>query len=549
MSEETTLLYLETDDEVTSVARRLRAADKGRVVLVAPGRSRATSSVVAMRLLARVAEDADRRLAVVGDALTRSLAAEAGLDAHASVEDARNAVPAPAETVARRASIHVIRGRETDGTETVALAAPAASAPSASDTETRPVKVVRRPPRDRSAPVAIGRRQRRAIPLAVLVGGLAALLIGAGVLGAAVLPAATITLVPRSEPLGPIPYEIRIADPVSLRGTVEATASVTATGTYPVQTAATGTVVFRNFNSFDVDVDAGTLVAAGEQAFETTEDIVVPAGTLTAEGTILAGEGAAGVIASAIGPAANVEANAIDTILTQNVAVRLRGFGNNNARLVLNPEATAGGIDDTAPEITQQDADDARATLLQALEVAIADALEASGDALYADGAEAPEPVIEGLDGLVETRDQESAEISGTLSYDRLSVDRDEVVALATERLSDDTAALPSGHELIASATEVSIGETSRDGDALIVMVTMTSASTPAIDRREVIELVQGRSADDARAALAEFGVPTVELWPGWVGSVPGLDWRIDVRVTGDDAVASPPSSSASAAP
>ncbi|HYI65514.1 MAG TPA: hypothetical protein VEW95_01165, partial [Candidatus Limnocylindrales bacterium] len=99
MSEETTLLYLETDDEVTSVARRLGAADKGLVVLVAPGRSRATSSVVALRLLARVAADADRRLAVVGDALTRSLAAEAGLDAYASVEDAHNAVPAPAETM------------------------------------------------------------------------------------------------------------------------------------------------------------------------------------------------------------------------------------------------------------------------------------------------------------------------------------------------------------------------------------------------------------------------------------------------------------------
>ena len=305
---------------------------------------------------------------------------------------------------------------------------------------------------------------------------------------------------------------------------------------------------FLNFSSNDVAVDAGTLVAAGEQAYETAGSVVVPAGSLTPDGRVQAGEAPADVVAAAVGPAGNVAADAINTILSQNVAARLRGFGNNTARLVFNPEATAGGVDDTGPEITQQDVDDARAVLLEALDVAVADALEASGDALHADAAEAPEPVIEGLDGLAGTRDQGSAEISGTLAFDRLSVDRDEVVSLATERLIDDPGALPSGHELLPSATEVSIGEARRDGDALIVMVTATGASTPAIDRGEVIDLVRGRSADEARAALADLGAPSVELWPGWVGAVPELDWRIDVRITGDDAAASP-LSSASAAP
>jgi hypothetical protein len=546
VSEETALLYLETDDEVTSVARRLREADTERVVLVAPGRSRATSSVVALRLLARIAEESSRRVSVVGDALTRSLAAEAGLEAYASVEDARNALPAPAESQARRASIHVVRGGASEGTETVALAGPPTPARSDVDNETRPVPVVRpapRPPRQRE------RAPRRAIPLAVLLGGLAALVIGAGVLGAAVLPAATVTVVPASEPLGPVAYEIRIEDPVRRRGTVEATAPVAASGTYPIQVAATGTVVFFNFNSFDVAVGAGTLVAAGEQAFETTEDIVVPAGSLTPEGRIQAGEGAAVVAAAAVGPDANVPAEAIDTILSQNVAARLRGFGNNNARLVVNPEATTGGVDDTGTEITQEDVDDARASLLDALDVAVADALGATGDAIYADPAEPSEPVIEGLDGLVETRDPESAEISGTLAYDRLSVESDEVVALATERLLGDTTVLPAGHEIVASATEVSIGQARQDGDALVVAVSVSGASTPAIDRDEIIDLVRGRSADEARAALADLGAPTVDLWPGWVSSVPGIDWRIEVRIAGEGAATPVPSSNASAAP
>ena len=536
MNEEATLLYLETDDEVTSVARRLRGAGGERVVLVAPGRSRATSSVVALRLLARVAEEADRRLAVVGDALTRSLAAEAGLDAYASVEDARTALPAPAEAAqARRASIHVVRGDAPAGIETVALAAVSTPAGPGIDTETRAVPVVR-------TATSSGRASHRTIPLAVLLGGLAALVVGAGVLGATVLPAATVTVVPASEPLGPVAYEIQIDDPVEQRGTVEATAPVAATGTYPIQVAATGVVVFRNFNSFDVAVDAGMLVAvgaaAGDQAFETTEDVVVPAGTLTAEGTILAGEAPAGIAAAAIGPAANVPAQTIDTILDQNVAARLRGFGNNNQQLVVNPEAMAGGLDDTGTLITQQDVDTATASLRTALDAAVADALGATGDALYADPAEPPDAVVEGLDGLVETRDPESAEISGTLAYDRLSVDRSEVLALATERLLGDATVLPGGHQLVPSGTEVSIGEARRDGEALVVAVTVTGASTPAIDRDEVIDRVRGRSVDEAEAALAGLGAPTVDLWPGWVSSVPGIEWRIEVRIAGEDAAA-----------
>ncbi len=50
MNDGPAVIYLEADDEVTSVIRRLREADPGPVIVVAPGRSRATSSVVALRL-------------------------------------------------------------------------------------------------------------------------------------------------------------------------------------------------------------------------------------------------------------------------------------------------------------------------------------------------------------------------------------------------------------------------------------------------------------------------------------------------------------------
>ena len=145
MSESPAVVYLEADDEITSVVRRVRATDAGRVIVVAPGRSRATSSAVALRLLARAGEEAGRDVALVGDALTRSLAAEAGLTAYATLDDARRAEPSmgapPSET--RHAAIHVVRG--TDDT----VATPVIAADEV--TRSVPRHIARRPRRGEGA--------------------------------------------------------------------------------------------------------------------------------------------------------------------------------------------------------------------------------------------------------------------------------------------------------------------------------------------------------------------------------------------------------------
>ena len=538
MSDTPTLIYLEADDEVTTVVRRLRQVEGERVVLVAPGRSRATSSVVALRLLARVGEEAGVTIAVAGDALTRSLAAEAGLDTYASVDDARNARPAaPAEAPVRQASIHVVRGEAaSDETALVlAVAAPAIADAIEEATQQRPVAVVRR-----GAPVS--RPWWRAVPLVAILALLAVLVVGGGVLGAIVLPAAEIVVTPSSERVGPVEYEIVVADPERREGTVEADATVAVTGTYPIQAAASGTVVLFNWTSAPVSVPAGTFVAAGEQAFATQADVIVPRGTLTSQGTIAAGDIAVAVVAAVVGPAANVPAQAIDTIVQQDVDQRLRGFPENPERRVLNPEATAGGVDTTGSEIIQADVDSAVAALRADLDGQLAAALSSSTGSVFADAVEAPEAVIEGADGLVGKRDQPEAQVTGTVAYDRLSADRADVLALAEEELASDESVLPAGHALLPAATRVTIGEARVEGNDLVVAVSVTGASAPQLDHDDVLQRVRGRSAEEAAAALEQLGSATVDLWPGWVQSVPELDWRIDVRI---DSVADGPAPSA----
>ena len=540
MSDAPALVYLEADDEITSVIRRLRAAEPGPVVIVAPGRSRAISSLVALRLLARAAGEAERDVVVVGDGLTRSLAAEAGLATYASVDEARAADPStvaePAEV--RTAPIHVVRGPVTDETAPTMTAVAALS-----EADTSVVPVARPaprpgpPPRSLSAP----RHTARRVSWAAALAGLATVVVAWAVVAAVLLPAATITIAPRTESLEPVADVVVIDEPERISGTAEATATVTATGAYEINTAATGSVVFFNFNFFDVEVPEGSLVAtgaeAGDQAFATAETIVVPAGSFDPIfGGITAGEAPASVAAAATGEGGNVPAGAIDTVLDPDLRGQLRGFPSISEPLVTNPEATSGGVAASGVEITQADVDAAVAELREALQGEVDTALAATADAPHADAGEPAEPQITGTDGLVGTRDAESAEISGTLAYDRLVADAAAVETMAVDRFSSDLATVADGWQLIDGATRVAIGEIRRSGEGLEVDVTVTGKAAPIVDVEDVVARSTGLSAEDAEAALAELGTASIDLWPGWVSTVPGMSWRVEVRVVDPEA-------------
>lgn len=526
------LIYLEADDEVTSVVRRVRASTEPRVVVVAPGRSRATSSVVALRLLARFAEEENREIAVVGDALTRSLAAEAGLAAYLTVEDARQAAPADSAGVApRRAGIHVVRGSNTAEVAPTAAAAPFVD-PDAAWAETRPRPVARAVP---GPGQATGRRPgRRRVPVAVAAALLGALVAAAFIAGAVLLPAANVTIAVRTDPISSRTYTLDAPEAERVTGTVDDVATVSASGTYPILKQATGTVTLFNFNVSPVDVDAGTLVAAGQeagaQAFATVIPVIVPEGSLTPEGFIQAGEATVNVMAAAPGPAGNVPAEAIDTVLSDGPRNRLRGFANNAQPLVVNPGPTSGGSESSGTEITQEDVDAAVASLREALTALVAAELDRTRATAVTIG-EIPQPAIEGLDGLVGTRDLETVDIRGTLAYDHWLVDQEGLERAAAERFARDGEAIPRGSRVVDAETAVEVTEMAATADGVQVTVEVSGRAEAMVDADVVLERIRGRTLDDARAALRDFGRASIDLWPGWVTSVPDLEWRIAVTI------------------
>ena len=506
------LLYLEADDEITTVVRRLRESDGESIVLVAPGRAKALTSSVALRLLARVAADEGRTVALVADATTRSLAGEAGIATYASVTDAEQGVAA-IHALPTRAQIHVVQGD--DPTAAVAIAGGGRA-----NDETRAV---------RTAAVAPVARRSRATVSWIAVAGALALLLVAGVASAVVAPAATIRLAPQAVPVGPITYSLDLT-PDRLTGSLQAKATGHATGRYTDRAAAVGEVLFQNFNTYPVHVPAGAQVAAGEIVFATTQAVTVPPGSLINGGPIQSGDQAAAVVATGPGPAGNVEPRAINRVLDPELDARLQGFPQNGEPRVSNPQATAGGREASGPEVKKEDVDAATAALRKDLEAQLAKALGDRSGRLSA-GSEPPAPVITVAKGLVGTRDRPTFEVSGSLAYDDRSVRTADVEAAAAKRLASDAAAIPAGAQVLPDAIAITPGNVTVLGDRLRVQARVTAQAAPAVDVDAVRSRAAGLSADAARSALAGYGSVDLSLWPGWVTSVPALPWRIDVVI------------------
>jgi hypothetical protein len=544
MADETQLLYLEPDDEVTSVVRRLREADASRVVLVASGRTKATTSAVALRLLAQVAAEEGRELALVADPGARALAAEAGIAAFASVADANveGAVPA-APPPAARAPIHVVRGAgEPAAPDQAAALAAAAAVPLASrmdETQSVPVQSAapaaapkapaRVPTRSPVRPRPTARSVPRAAIAAILI-----LLLMAGAAFATVLPGATVTIHPDPTAVGPEIYSVRPPVQPSDTEPLQSTQQGQATGQRTRRTAATGVVTLYNYSPVVVFVPQGTIVSAdGVVRFATRQAVSVPDSAFFFAGT-------ADVEVEAVDPgsAGNVPDQAINIVEDEEVDQQLRQGAPQNRR-VRNFDPTTGGSETDLHVVRRADVMRVKNAVRRDLEAQLSDALGSDPQRIYPtmDPPRADIPVPDDLVGHV-SEEPFSFELTGTMPMERTFVWRADAEAEAEEAFLADEGAVPPNTELAADTIEVDIGEASLDDEAIVVQTTVSADAVPHLDQGEVDALrheLAGMTAADAREAVKSIGPSTVDLWPGWVDRLPLLDWRITISVEAAD--------------
>ncbi len=546
------VLYLEPDDEIPSVIRRLsevRGTDI--VILVAPGRSKATSSAVGLRLIARRATDAGINVRLVADAGTRLVASEAGLAAYATVAEAQggDVIPTPEPTSRPRAAIHVVRGERTSlpsltgppptsgarGPGPGSQAAPASPAASrAEDTQAVPVVVPPRPP----APVRRLPRWPAGRRGWIWAAGTLVVVL---TLVAAVLPQATVTLVPRTHAVGPLSYTVQIDGSVN-SGELTSTMSASATGTHTDETPATGEVTFRNYDATSHTVAKGTRVSAGDQVFTTDEAVAVPAGVFTING-IAPGTAPVAVTAVAGGPDGNVAADAIDTVNTSGVAEQLGGPFGFRRGLVRNDRPTSGGTSTSIPEISQDDVDGLVARIKADLAAKLQQALSNS-DRIYAAPSAAQDPSVPVPADLVGTTGEQTFQLAGTLDYERRWITADDLRSAVLAAMQADSRGIPTGTILIDSSVTLSPTKVTVAGNQVRAVVSASGQVAPVPDESQLKARLSGKSRDQVAAELADIGSSTVDFWPGWVTSVPQLPFRITIRIETPSATPQPSTTS-----
>ena len=544
-----TLIYLDVDDEITSAAARIRGAGAERVALVLPYGSRLATSRINFRLLARAATERGKHIEVIcADASARALALAAGLPVHASVAAFEGRVPVPAAGAsAGEAGGAGIAG----GAATAAggvVGGMSVEPDVADDTETRVLAIPRRsatkvprvgPPRP---PIRTG------VAVGIGVAALVLVLLG-GLLAVEMLPSATIVLHPRSEEIGPLELAVSARPDVTepdaealaipaqtITFVLQASDTFPATGVKTVETKATGTVRFSNFdNGGGIFIPAGTVVRTEDKIeFVTVAELTLPRAQTDffPPFTTRPSTGSVGVQAVKTGEGGNVGNNTIIDVPK----------GGRNL-FVTNPEPTSGGTHTELPQVTADDVSAAQAAIEAAL-VAELDVLVAAKTGVPAGITLFPETRAVGdaeydadPESLVGTEGAEF-DLGATAQGTAIGVDPSPIEAIAETRLR---ARVTAGWTLQPDSITPLVGDALVVGDVITFPVTIVGTQVHDVDEAALIESIRGLLLADARGRLEDVGDVEIELWPDWVSTIPT---RVD-RITFDLAAPQPSASPA----
>ena len=298
---------------------------------------------------------------------------------------------------------------------------------------------------------------------------------------------------------------------------VEGTQRVTVTGEGVVpQSKAKGVVIFRNLTQSAVSVPIGTIVTAGDIRFATTE---------------------LGVLNAGVGETVELKIEAVDGGLAGNLDAETINAVEGRLGLLLsvtNPEPTTGGRERASLQATDADRANAKKMLLKSLESdahgSLVDEMK-QGNVLFDKTFTLSQILLENYDPPAGTAGSQltlTMQAEYTVQYADVS-DLTELAALALN------ASLPSGYIVVSNAVDVkSVTDP--------VLLDDKSARWTFRAKREIVQqvntaritqLIQGLGSSDAQSkledALPVVSAPKISLIPSWWPWVPIVPFRIEV--------------------
>jgi|GEM_PF-3638309 len=580
-------LYLDLDDEITSVIDRIAAVDSSDVTIVVPKGAVVIQSIVNLKLLRRSIERLKKNVVVVTrDETGQVLAQRAGFAVKTSVNGqllaarpVKQSAPSPMIQEDRDAAPQTEIPEEHIESEAVTVRPSVAAEVEAHDSVVAPRRSIRSPQRQKVLPrvsrasgqhgiqknnegLALSARARRMIGASSrttrtgqnkhghkqigLLPDLPWKRIGVGTAAAVVIAFvgftflfahATVIVTPKTETAG-TDFELTAKEqPDASKGEVlgkivtlsrEGKKTITATGSKETGEKATGSVTISNiFSDKPQSFGVNTRLQAGSgHVFLLTAQVTVP-GAKVKSGKAVAGSTSASVVAEKFGDEYNIGPSGF-TLIDLSAEQQAGITGSSDS-------AMSGGSKKQITVLTNEDLDKAKDAVKGELEPTLVSEIKSKleSDQELLDGA------TSGSASKVASNKQvgeEAGQVDVTVTIEvKAIVDRPEdIKAAAVDELKK---SLPANQELL-DADEPTVTWSKKGIDfeqkKLIIAVHAEKTAAYRVDTASLLGQLLGKKEKEAREyleGLSEVSSARVRLSPFWRNNLPGNPGKVKIEV------------------
>lgn len=548
MSDSKDVIYIDVDDEITSIIDKVQSSKKKIVALVLPKRAAVLQSIVNMKLLKKTGDKADKNLVLItSEAGLMPLAGTVGLHVAKTLQSKPEIPEVPDTPKADEEEIHDVSAEDEEPEidpkksigELAGSAALAGVQPEETidmdNTEPEPKAAAKKPKKSKKSMVPDFDSFRKKLFLGA---GVFVLLIALWIFGFKVLPKARITIKTDTSSMdaGPVVNVDTAAQQLDLTTStlpgkyqeVKKTSTQTAgaTGQKDVGTKAGGTVTIRNCEYSDpFTLGAGTRFTGDNgKVFVSTASITVPKFSGSALTCTKSGSSSG---------KATVNVQAVENGDSYNVNAQNYTFSYSSSGVDAVGSAMSGGTTKIAKVVSQQDLDGAKAKLPNNKEAAKSELTKALEDAkLYPMGGTFSEgaPQITSSPNVGEPA--ESFTVTSITTYGMVGVNEEDLKKVIAESLKaqiDENKQQVQEYGLDKAGFSVA---DNKNNAKFQISVQTTVSVGPKINADDLKAQVGGKKSGQIRDSLQnQPGIKEVDvkLSPFWVSKAPKKASKITV--------------------
>jgi len=543
------ILYLEADEEITSVVDKIKGLDAKSIGLVAPKGATIVQSVVSLKLLKKQAEDLGRKIAIItSDDVGRSLASRVGLLVFADTKSAEPLEIAQEEIPDVRKIVEIDMSdtetklpkdfevhrydqeKDQEQEEKVADKPKTGEGGQSVSSDKERIGFTNRPIEDKEKHERVERQpfksaetvEKKVVPqknkgrrrgwlVAVVALGLIAVVFLADLVFAKVEVNISI---PAEELDGNVSVVVERdkSEPDVVNGIIpgkqiqkeeEFSENFVSTGEKDAGEKATGTLTFKNESGVDESIDAGTTIASSAgMEFTLQTSLTVPKATLNPAGDKVLGQVSGEVEAKSAGDSYNLPASTSYTV-----------YGNSKISV---SGGTSGGITKKIKIVSNSDIVNSQEKLQEQGKTALLEAISKEGNNGVVEGAEKVEVVSF---ASTKNAEDEASEFKATAKVRviTLSYNLEQLRQVALKQIEK---TLKEGEGILTTKDdkfEVSLDSSDINVGKIILKVAVSTHAGQAVDLTNLSSTWRAKTLSQIRqqaSQIPEAQVKDVTIWP-----------------------------------